>query len=159
MMIVCRRFSCTALLLMASSGLLTSRSLGAQIAVNGTATVTFNVPVQLASLDPKFTEVDVECFVQPRDNGVWGPSAKGKAPLTNGAFSGTVPVKVTFAPFSNRGIRYYCQFSLLDSATGKDWVFGDPNSALGPNDEGLVTWLAKPGTTPKYQSGGSFDLQ
>jgi hypothetical protein len=159
-MIASRRFALTALLLVAPGGLLTHRSLGAQIAVNGTATVTFNVPVQLASLDPKLTEVHVNCRVPDPKSSTNFYTGTSQKPLTNGAFNNTVPVQITVPASAGQSFSYICQFSLLDSTTGKYWVYGEGiGGSLGPNAEGALQALAQPPGSGTYWQKGTFTVQ
>jgi len=164
-MIATRRRTLAALVLLAPCGLLTHRALEAQIAPHGTVTVTFNVPVQLASLDPKFTQVTVLCAVDTSktQTATQQPApdmdAKGTATITNGAFSGTVPLQLTIPASSGQSFGYVCRFSLLDSATNKNWVMGGPDGSLPPAAEGALQRLAQPGTAASYERRGSFTVQ
>jgi len=161
-----RGFAVTTLVLFASCGLLTHARLEAQIATSGTVVVTFNVPVQLASLDPKFTELDVHCFALAPTAATTTPStalpptAQAKVAMSNGAFSGTVPMQITLAASSGQTWGYRCGFSLLDSATGKYWIYSQtPGGSLGPNAEGRLQALAQPGAHAAYEQAGSFTVQ
>ena len=129
---------------------------------DGVVTVTFNVPVQLASLDPKFTKIHVVCLTAPNTSPLaTAPEATADATITGGAFSGTIAVTTTIT-VQNTGEYwgYRCQFALIDSTTSKWWV-DTPPAQLGSNANvgGSVYALAKPGSQVQLTQTGSFRVQ
>jgi len=168
-MIPSRHFISVLTLLLGAGALVPRAPLGAQIAVNGTVAVTLNVPVQVASVDPKFTQLNVSCVMQSgADNWQNGANpapapaptvARGTVVMTNGAYSGTVPVQVTMSASSGQVLYYRCQFNLLDSGTGKYWINATALDPLPPAAEGRLQALAKPGAQLALEQHGSFTVQ
>jgi hypothetical protein len=156
-----RHFVLALTLLLGPATVLARAPLGAQIAVNGTAVVTFSVPVQVASVDPKFTQLNVVCVVQGGTaTGAANPlEARGTVAMTNGGYSGTVPVQVTLNASSGQSWSYHCVFNLLDSVTGKYWVVGSAIEPLPPAAEGHLAALMKPGTPLAIEQRGTFTVQ
>ncbi|HXH72004.1 MAG TPA: hypothetical protein VNI58_04230 [Mariprofundaceae bacterium] len=103
------------------------------LAISGEAMAwqfSFNVPVELKDINPKYTRAKVICRVVDSTNqeiGRFSPDI----PLVNGAFSGKVSVPVT--PIEGKsvadGTRYYCNIILCTSTDDATCAYasGIPN--------------------------------
>jgi len=117
----------------------------------GRADVTLRVPVQLQSFDPATTQAKISCtagFIgNPSENRVQA-NKDTTINLTNGAFSGTVPLKLTLSVAQpGEQWRYSCNFRLF-------------NSQLNSWDPTMTEAWAKPrsGTTPTRVVEATFTV-
>jgi hypothetical protein len=129
----------------------------------GVVTVTLNVPVQVTSLDPRFTKLHVGCLLTAPGTTplATSPNATADVSITNGVVNGTIPVSATITvQSSGETWSYQCQFSLYDSTLNK-WWSDVPPSTVGGNSSigGSLGALIKPGTQSQLRQVGTFTIQ
>lgn len=130
---------------------------GATVASHsGNVNVTFSVPLQLTTLDPKYTKLGVFCSAQyAGDPSMSRPAVTRDSTfaITNGAYSGTIALKLTLTVNGpGEAWTYHCAFNLYDSIKAK-WLNG-----MDPTFDGVQA-AAKSGTPIYAMRKGNFTLQ